>query len=89
MYTAAGMRAHFRLVLDHSDVCLKMVTTQELTVLLFCFILESYKHQVGKIEHLYVSLVQQKTLQALQGSAINKITNIPQCTLPPRPDHPF
>ena len=68
VYTAAGMRAHFRLVLDHSDVCLlKMVTTQELTFFLFCFILESYKHQVGKIEHLYVSLVQQKTLQALQG----------------------
>ena len=64
-------------------------TAQELTVFLFCFILESYKHQVGKIEPLYVSLVQQKTLQALQGSAINKITNIPQCTLPPRPDHPF
>ena len=30
-------------------------------------------------------LVQQKTLQALQGSAINKIPNILQCTLPPRP----
>ena len=81
MYTVAGMRAHFWLVLDHSDVrLLKMVTAQESTVFLFCFILESYKHQVGKIEHLHVSLVQQKTLQALQGSAINKITNIPQCT---------
>ena len=30
-------------------------------------------------------LAQQKTLQALQGSAINKIPNIPQCTLPPQP----
>ena len=38
-----------------------------------------------EIERLYVCLVQQKTLQALQGSAINKILNIPQCTLPPRP----
>ena len=36
VYTVAGMRAHFRLVLDHSDVrLLKMVTAQELTV--FCF----------------------------------------------------
>ena len=43
------------------------------------------EHQAGKIERLYVCLVQQKTLQALQGSAINKIPNIPQCTLPPRP----
>ena len=40
---------------------------------------------MGKIEHLYVCLVQQKTLQALQSSAINKIPNIPQCTLPPQP----
>ena len=56
------------------------------TVFTFCFILESCKHQVGKIECLYdVCLVQQKTLQALQGSAINKIPNIPQCTLPPWP----
>ena len=30
-------------------------------------------------------LVQQKTLQVLQGSAINKILKIPQCTLPPQP----
>ena len=33
---------------------------------------------------MYVCLVQQKTLQALQSSAINKIPNIPQCTLPPQ-----
>ena len=40
---------------------------------------------MGKIECLFVCLVQQRTLQALQGSAINKILNILQCTLPPRP----
>ena len=34
------------------------------------------------MECLYECLVQQKTLHALQGSAINKI---PLCTLPPRP----
>jgi len=55
------------------------------TVFMFCFVLESCKHQAGKIECLYVCLVQQKTLQALQGSAINKIPNILQCTLPPCP----
>ena len=33
---------------------------------------------------MYWCLVQQKTLQTLQGSAINKISNIPQCTLPPQ-----
>ena len=42
-------------------------------------------HQAGKRERLYMCLVQQKTLQALQGSAIKKISNILQCTLPPRP----
>ena len=42
-------------------------------------------HQAGKRERLYMCLVQQKTLQALQGSAIKKISNIPQCTLPLRP----
>jgi len=52
---------------------------------MFCFVLESCKHQAGKIERLYACLVQQKTLQALQGLAINKIPSIPQCTLPPRP----
>jgi len=50
---------------------------------MFCFILESCKHQAGRIEHLYARLVQQKTLQALQDSAINKIPNILQCTFPP------
>ena len=40
------------------------------TVFAFCFILESCKHQAEKIECLYVYLVQQKTLHALQGSAI-------------------
>ena len=34
---------------------------------------------------MYVYLVQQKTLQALQSSATNKIPNIPQCTLPTQP----
>ena len=42
------------------------------------------KRQARKIERLYWCLVQQKTLQTLQGSAINKIPNIPQCTLLPR-----
>ena len=55
------------------------------TVFAFCFVLVSCKRQEGKIERLYWCLVQQKTLQTLQGSAINKIPNIPQCTLPPRP----
>ena len=36
-----------------------------------------------KVESLYVGLVQQKTLQVLQGSAINEIPNIPQSALPP------
>ena len=58
-----------------------MLTAQEL----FCFILESCKHQAGKIEGLHVCLVQQKTLHALQGSTINKISKILQCTLPPHP----
>ena len=44
-----------------------------------------YKHQAGKIERLYVYLVQHKTLQGLQCSAINEIPNIPQCTLLPHP----
>ena len=52
---------------------------------MFCFVLESCKRQVGKTARLYVCLVQQKTLQALQGLAINKISNIPQCTLPSVP----
>ena len=55
------------------------------TVFAFFFILQSCKHQVGRIERLYLCLVQQKTLQALQGSASNKIPNIPMCTLPPSP----
>ena len=55
------------------------------TVFAFCFVLVSCKRQAGKIERLYWCLVQQKTLQTLQGSAINKIPNIPQCTLLPRP----
>ena len=62
------------------------------TVFAFCFVLVSCKRQAGKIERLYWCLVQQKTLQTLQGSAINKIPNIPQCTLPLRPmcpDPPF
>ena len=53
------------------------------TVFTFCFVLESCKRQAGKIEHLYWCLVQQKTLKTLQDSAINKIPNIPQCTLLP------
>ena len=55
------------------------------TVFTFCFVLESCKHQAVRIECLYLCLVQQKTLQALQGSVSNKIPNIPQCTLPPHP----
>ena len=31
----------------------------------------------------YAGALQQKTLQTLQGLAINKIPNIPQCTFPP------
>ena len=50
-------------------------------VFMFRFVLESYKHQVGKTECLYACLVQQKTLQVLQGSANNKIPNIPYQTL--------
>ena len=68
-------------------------TNRTRTVFTFCFVLESCKHLAGKIERLYGCLVQQNTLQALQGLAINKIPNIPQCTLPsipPRlPDPPF
>jgi len=55
------------------------------TVFAFCFVLGSCKRQAGKIERLYWCLVQQKTLQTLQGSAIKKIPNIPQCALPPWP----
>ena len=55
------------------------------TVSAYCFVLVSCKRQAGKIECLYWCLVQQKTPQTLQGSAINKIPNIPQCTLPPLP----
>ena len=33
---------------------------------MFYFVLESCKHQVGRIERLYLCLVQQKTLQAQQ-----------------------
>ena len=36
------------------------------TVFAFCFVLESCKHQVGRIECLCMCLVQQKTIQALQ-----------------------
>ena len=39
---------------------------------------------MGKIERLYVSGSAENS-RALQGSARNKIPNIPQCTLPPRP----
>ena len=85
VYTAPGMKAHFRLAFDyHSDVhLLEMLTA--MTVFAFCFVLVSCKRQAGKIERVYWCLVQQKTLQTLQGSAINKIPYIPQCTLPPWP----
>ena len=53
------------------------------TVFMFSYVLESRKHQAGKIECL--CLVQQKTPQAFQDSAIHKIPNILQCTFPPRP----
>ena len=55
------------------------------TVFAFCFVLESCKCQAGKIEHLYRCLVQQKTLQALQGLAINKFLTFHSVTLPPCP----
>ena len=61
-------------------------------VFAFCFVLESCKHQAGKIERLYVCLVQQKTQQGLQGSANNTIPkhSAVYTSTPPRlQDPPF
>ena len=80
VYTAPGMRTSDWLL---SSILMCVYRTR--TIFAFCFVLESCKHQAGKIERLYVCLVQQKTQQGLQGSANNTIPNIPQCTLPPRP----
>ena len=47
-------------------------------VFTFC---RSCEHQAGKIRKL-LQVVQQKALLATEGSAVIKIPNIPQCTLP-------
>ena len=69
VYTAPGMRTSDWLL---SSILMCVYRTR--TIFAFCFVLESCKHQAGKIERLYACLVQQKTLQALQGLAINKLT---------------
>lgn len=50
-------------------------------VFTFC---RSCEHQAGKIRKL-LQVVQQKALLATEGSAVIKIPNNPQCTLPHRP----
>ena len=50
---------------------------------MFCFVLESCEHQVGRLEPSCRCPVQHKALLATEGSAINKIPNIPYSTLPP------
>ena len=47
------------------------------------------KYQAGKIERFYAYLVQQKILQALQDSAINKNSTVYTSTPPRLPDPPF
>ena len=62
------------------------------SIFAFCFVFERCKHQTGKIERLYMCLVQQKTLQASQGLAINKIpkhSTVYTFILPHLPDPPF
>ena len=54
-------------------------------VFMFCFILKSYKTKRVRLECFSACLVLQKALLATVISTINKIPNIPQCTLPPRP----
>ena len=54
VYAAPGVQAHFWLAFEqHFDWLGNANRTR--TVFAFCFILESYKHQAGKIECLYVS----------------------------------
>ena len=54
-------------------------------VFAFCFVLESCEHQGERLERLCECLVQHKVLLATEGSVINNIPNILQCTLPPHP----
>ena len=54
-------------------------------VFAFCFISEHCNTKRVRLEHLCGCLVLQKALLATEGSTINKIPNILQCTLPPRP----
>ena len=54
-------------------------------VFAFCFVLERCKTKQVRLERFCGCLVLQKSLLATEGSTINKIPNIPQCTLPPRP----
>ena len=72
----------------HSDVhLLEMLTACTRAVFTFCFILESYKTKRVRLEHFCESVVLQTALLATEGSTINKIPNIPQCTLPLHPVH--
>ena len=54
-------------------------------VFAFCFVLESCKPNQVRFERFCESLALQKTLLATEGSPIDKIPNVPQCTLLPRP----
>ena len=51
----------------------------------FCFVLESCKTKQVRLERFCRCLVLQKALLATEGLTINKIPNIPQCTLPSQP----
>ena len=54
-------------------------------VFAFCFALESCKTKRIRLERFCMCLVLQKALLATESPTINKIPNIPQCTLPPHP----
>ena len=54
---------HFRLAFWHAFIG---NANRMRTVFRFCYVLESCKHQVGKIECLYLGQVQQKTPQAFK-----------------------
>ena len=54
-------------------------------VFAFCFALESCKTKRIRLERFCTCLVIQKALLATESPTINKIPNIPQCTLPPHP----
>ena len=56
-------------------------------VFTFCFVLERCKTKQVRLERFCRCLVLHKSLLATEGSTINKIPSIPQCTLPPRPVH--